>query len=130
MEERFDVRFGVEAEKEYDRLDHSVRNIVNKAIDELLFRADEVGKVLSNHNETKLHGCKEIKLRDAGVRIIYRITNELVDVLQIVYILTIEQRVRDRAFKVADKRLSGIKRMQKRNELKKFLTARRKLRQP
>lgn len=78
-EERFDVRFDEDAEKEYNRLDNSVLHIVNTAIDELVYRADEVGKKLNNHSHTKLAGCKEIKLRDAGIRIIFRVTNENVE---------------------------------------------------
>ncbi|WP_150265198.1 hypothetical protein [Paenibacillus tepidiphilus] len=104
-EERFDVRLDVDAEKEYNRLDGSVLGMVNTAIDELIFRADEVGKTLSNYSETKLAGCKEIKLRDAGIRIVFRVTNEIVDILQIVYVLTIERRTRDMAFKTAHGRL-------------------------
>jgi mRNA interferase RelE/StbE len=85
MEERFDIRFDVDAEKEYLQLDNSVLSVVNAAIDELVYRADEVGKSLGNHSNTKLAGCKEIKLRNAGIRIIFRITNESVDILRIVY---------------------------------------------
>lgn len=90
MTERFDIRFDPDAEEEYNKLDNSVLSIVNKAIDGLIYRADEVGKKLSNHTNTKFAGCKEIKLRDAGTRIVFRITNEIVEVLRVVYILTIE----------------------------------------
>lgn len=85
-EERFDVRLDPDARKEYEQLDGAVLDIVNDAIDELMYRADEIGKNLSIFQNTKLAGCKEIKLRDAGIRIVYRITNEVVDVLQIVYV--------------------------------------------
>lgn len=109
MEKRFDIRFDVDAEKEYSSLDHTVLSIVNAAIDELVYRADEVGKRLGNHAGSKLAGCKEIKLRDAGIRIVFRITNETVDVLRIVYVLTIERRSNDLVFKVADRRLKKLK---------------------
>jgi mRNA-degrading endonuclease RelE of RelBE toxin-antitoxin system len=45
------------------------RKIVNKKLDDLEERADEIGKLLSGN----LAGCREIKLRDAGIRILYRI---------------------------------------------------------
>lgn len=101
---KFEVRLDSDALKEYNPLDNSVLGIVNKQIDELELRADEVGKPLENNNSTKLAGCREIKLRDAGIRIVYRITNEIVEVLRIVYILTIEKRSRDSVIKIADKR--------------------------
>ncbi|WP_134704365.1 hypothetical protein [Ammoniphilus sp. YIM 78166] len=50
---------------------------------------------------SKLAGCNEIKLRDAGVRIVFRITNEVVEVLRVVYILSIEKRSDDFVFKIS-----------------------------
>ncbi len=118
---KFDVRLDYDALKEYNRLDNSVLVIVNKQIDELELRADEIGKPLENNNSTKLAGCREIKLRDAGIRIVYRITNETVEVLRIVYILTIEKRSRDSAFKIADKRNRSFKQL-KNSERDKYLS--------
>jgi mRNA interferase RelE/StbE len=106
---RFDVRFDADAYKEYMKLDKSVAEMVDRALGDLETRADEVGKVLTNRHSTKLHGCREIKLRDAGIRIVFRVTNETVDVLRIVYVLTIEKRADDVAFQVADKRLRRFK---------------------
>ncbi len=117
---RFDVRFHPDAEKEYKGLDNSVVGIVNKSIDDLEIRADEVGKPLKNNTNSKLAGCREKKLRDAGVRIIFKVTKERVDVLRIVYILTIEKRSNDFAFKIAHKRNQVIKRLPK-NEFNKHL---------
>lgn len=110
---RFEIILDPDASKEYSKLDNSVIELVDKSIDELEHRADEVGKPLSNHNDTKLAGCKEIKLRDAGIRIVFRVTNERVDVLRIVYILTIEERSRDSVFKLAHKRFKYFKSLSK-----------------
>lgn len=110
---RFEVKLHPDAVKEYNKLDGSVLNIVNKAIDELELRADETGKILKNNKNTKLSGCKEKKLRDAGIRIIFKITDEKVDILRIVYILTIEKRSNDLVFKVAHNRNSKLKRLSK-----------------
>lgn len=57
----------------------------------------------------KLAGCKEIKLNDAGIRIIFRVTNEIVEVLRVVYILAAEKRSRDFVFKIASARLKDLK---------------------
>ncbi|KOA19835.1 hypothetical protein CLHOM_19240 [Clostridium homopropionicum DSM 5847] len=56
---KFEVRLHPDAVKEYEKLDGSVLNIVNKAIDELELRANETGKILRNNKDTKLGGCKE-----------------------------------------------------------------------
>lgn len=113
FEERFDIRFDPDAVEEYNRLDGSVLGVVNKAIDELVQRADEVGKTLRNNSDTKLAGCREIKLRESGIRIVYRVTNQVVDVLRIVHVLTIERRTSDMAFKVAHTRMKMIRKLTK-----------------
>lgn len=113
LEKRFDVRLDPDASKEYSKLDNSVIPAVNKAIDELEYRANEVGKPLGNRSSTKLAGCKEIKLREEGIRIVFRITNEKVEVLQIVYVLVIEERSKDFVFKLAHKRLKEFKKLPK-----------------
>ncbi len=106
---KFELRFDQDAYKEYERLDNSVAKIVDDFFEELEIRADEIGKALTNKQSTKLHGCKEIKLKKAGIRIVFRLTNETVDILQIVYILTIEKRQDGIVFKLADKRLRRFK---------------------
>ncbi|QCH29392.1 type II toxin-antitoxin system RelE family toxin [Clostridium tyrobutyricum] len=97
---RFEIIFAAGAIKEYKKLDNSILSIVNKAIDDLEFRADEVGKPLKGN----LYGCKEKKLRNEGIRIIFRIVDNRVDILRIVYILAIQKRERNTAFKIATKR--------------------------
>ncbi|MFZ3100953.1 MAG: hypothetical protein WA131_08270 [Desulfitobacteriaceae bacterium] len=109
MEKKFDLRFDPDASEEYSKLDKSVLPVVNKAIDELEYRADEIGKPLGNKNSTKLAGCKEIKLRELGIRIVFRITCEKVEVLRIVYVLAIDARSKDYVFKVAHERLKKFK---------------------
>jgi len=81
---RFDVRFDVDALTEYQRLDNALVTIVDKALARLEERAEEVGTPLKNKYATKLHGCKEIKLRDAGLRIVFRVTDHTVEVLCVV----------------------------------------------
>lgn len=115
---KFDVKFAPEALKEYNSLDNSVLDIVNKSIDDLEVRADIVGKPLSNNSSTKLAGCKEKKLKDAGIRIVFKVTNEKVDILRIVYILTIEKRSSDLVFKIAHNRNAKFKTLSKEQRLK------------
>lgn len=108
-EVKFDVRLDKDAAKEYQKIKQPDLDIVDKSIDELMFRADEVGKPLGNKRGMNLAGCKEIKLRDAGIRIVFRVTNETVEVLRVVYILAIEKRSRDMVFKIASARLKLVK---------------------
>jgi mRNA interferase RelE/StbE len=99
--QRFGLRFTPSSSKDYDRLDGSVRKIVNKKLEDLEERADEIGKLLSGN----LAGCREVKLHDAGIRIIYKITAERVDILTIVDIITIFKRESEEVFKVAAQRI-------------------------
>lgn len=106
---KFEVRLDPDAVKEYLKIDNSVIKIVDKAIDDLEYRADVVGTILRNNSSTKLAGCKEKKLREAGIRIVFKVTEDRVDILRIVYILTIEKRSNDSVFKIAHKRNITIK---------------------
>jgi mRNA interferase RelE/StbE len=103
--QRYEVRFDVDALAEYQRLDNSLADIVDKALERLEVRADEIGRRLENKYSTKLLGCKEIKLRGAGLRIVFSVTDQVVEVLRVVYVLTIERRELDYVFRVADRRL-------------------------
>lgn len=80
---RFKVEFYEKtAEKEYLSLDGSVRAMVDKGIARLALRADEIGKPLSG----LLAGCRELKFRTDGIRVIYRIRDGRVEVVQIIAI--------------------------------------------
>lgn len=96
---RFEIQFAKEAFEEYQDLDHSVARLVDKKLEDLEERADEIGKTLSGN----LTGFKEIKLCDAGLRIIYQITDGKVDILTIVYILAIGKRENNEVFKTSER---------------------------
>jgi len=104
MTKRYVVYFDPDAAKEYADLDGSVIPLVDKALEELIRRADEVGKPLGNKQSLKLAGCREIKFRDSGIRIIFRITDEKVDILRIVFVLAVSKREEFHVFKLAAKR--------------------------
>ncbi len=109
MADRFQVGILEGARKDFMELDGSVRPIVQKLIFKLKENADTMGKELGNYHNAKLAGCREIKLLEAGIRIVYQITGEKVDVLEIVLILAIEKRKDFQVFKIADKRLNELK---------------------
>lgn len=96
---RFEVEFYCAASKrDYDSLDGSVRTMVDKGIARLALRADEIGKPLSG----MLSGCRELKFRSDGIRVIYRIRNGHVELVQII---AISSRDKGKVFDTANKRL-------------------------
>lgn len=88
---------------EFSKLDGSSRLFVEKAFRKLEFRADEIGKPLSNTPFALLRGCKELKFRRLGIRIIFRIINGQA---QIVQIITIKHHENERVFRIASERLN------------------------
>lgn len=94
----YELVFTRDAQREYASLDGSVRSMVDKGLTRLRVRPAEIGKQLSG----PLASCRELKFRADGLRLIYRIRNGQV---QIVDILAIGQRDRGRAFADAQRRL-------------------------
>ena len=69
-----------DVEKEYQKLDGSQRRLVRIAVAKLKTRADEIGTPL--HGE--LAGCKKIKWRNAGLRMVFRIREDgMVEIAEI-----------------------------------------------
>ena len=83
----YELVFSRGARKEYEALDGSVRSMLNKGLARL---------------RGALAGCRELKFRADGLRVIYRIRDGQV---QIVDILAIGARDHDRAFRDAERRL-------------------------
>ena len=107
-EQRFIIRMHKDAAKEYKKLNHSAAVIVDKALERLEVRADEIGKELGHKRNINLTGCKEVKLRDAGIRIVFTITKEYVNILQVAVVIAVAERDDDYVFKLAGKRLNQI----------------------
>ena len=98
------VRFRVEfidggAAREYLALDGSIRPMIDKGIARLALRADEIGKPLKG----QLSGCRELKFRADGTRIVFRIIGKSVQIVQIV---AIGRRDKGSVFDVASRRLT------------------------
>ena len=105
---RFKIVFAPGAVSDYKGLDKAVRNLVDKKLEDLTFRADQVGKILSNTNHAKLAGCREIKLKDAGYRIVYRVVGERVEIEGIVLIIAIGRREGEEVFIDAHNRIEKL----------------------
>ena len=72
------IKYWIEAEEDLAELDNFRRAIVTKVIDRvsqnpLPQSEGGYGKPLGNKCNVNLTGCYKIKLRDAGIRIVYRL---------------------------------------------------------
>lgn len=74
----WEVEFIEEAQKDMRKLDGSTRILVYKAIDKVRKDPTEsgYGKPLGNRNGSNLAGLMKIKLRDVGVRVVYKLEME------------------------------------------------------
>ena len=81
MTRRFTVIYHPRAKKDYQKLDGSQRKLVLAGVERLRRRADEIGK----HLHGGLAGCRALKWRRSGLRLVYRIGPEgLVEIVEIV----------------------------------------------
>ena len=91
-----------EAEKDMKKLDGSQRILVLKAIKKvsqnpLPDTEGGYGKPLGNHNHSDLSGFLKIKLRDAGLRIVYKLIRAETEMLVVVIGARTDDEVYDQA---------------------------------
>ena len=98
---RFRVLFHPDAFVEYRNLDGSVRKLVDDALRRLQYRADEIGKRLGSRENSPLHGCKEIKFRKIGIRIVFFVSGRQAAILRVVYVLAAGPRAAEKVFQAA-----------------------------
>ena len=84
--------------KEYQSLRGNKKELVNKGLARLRMRAKELGKPLSG----SLQGCKELKFRSDGIRIIFRIVGSEIEIVEII---AIGKRDKERVFSTAVRRI-------------------------
>ncbi len=105
----WNVRYLPEAEKDLMSLDGSQRILVRKAIQKVSqnsLPASEggYGKPPGNHSRASLSGFLKIKLRDAGIRIVYQVVRTETEMLVIVIGARADDevygRAQDRAMKM------------------------------
>lgn len=100
------VEYLPEAEKDLKGLDGSQRNLVLKAIKKVQqnpLPVDEngYGKPLGNHSSTSLAGLMKIKLRSAGLRIVYQLRRTETSMM----IIVIGVRADEEVYELAQKRV-------------------------
>lgn len=105
MNKEFNIFFIEEAKKDYQKLDGSEKKYVDIALAKLRFRADEIGEELANRFNLNLTGCKKIKFRKIGIRIVFRIIGDQVEIVEII---SIGLRKNNQVYKNAAKRLNNL----------------------
>jgi mRNA interferase RelE/StbE len=105
MNPKFKITFIPKAAKEYRKFDGSVKKLVDLALRKMEERADELGEELVNKQGTKLLGCRKIKFRSAGIRIVYRIIGDKAEVVEVI---AIGKREDNEVYQLASKRLQEL----------------------
>ncbi len=82
----FTIVFIEEAKTDYQKLDGSVKKFVDIAIAKMQLRADELGEELTKMQQSNLIGCRKIKFKKIGIRIVYRIVGDKAEIAEIIAI--------------------------------------------
>lgn len=80
--DRYKLAFHQEAKKEYDNLDSSQRILVDKSFK----RIKEIGMDAGKPLHGKLHFCRKLKHRKAGLRVIFRQSEHTIEIIEILAI--------------------------------------------
>lgn len=97
-----EVFFWKEAEKDYKKLDGSLKQWVDAATARLEQRGSEIGKALRKNSYSKLAGFKELKNDRIGIRLIFKPSSD--GTIEIIEIVAIGTREEEKVFKTAEKR--------------------------
>ena len=104
------VKYLPEVEKDLKQLDNTQRSLVIKAIKKVQQNPlpdyeNGYGKPLGNHNSTNLAGFMKIKLRSAGLRVVY----QLVKVESTMLVVVVGVRADEEVYEIAQKRADKYK---------------------
>lgn len=102
MGKEFDVIFIEDAKVDYQKLDGSQKKLIDIALAKMKSRANVLGEELTKKGDTNLIGCRRIKFRKIGIRIVFRIVGNQAEIAEII---AIGKRQKDEVYKKATKRL-------------------------
>lgn len=100
--ENFKITFFDEAKEDYHKLDGSQRIHVDKAIDKIKEYGMQVGKALVGN----LAGCRKIKHKRLGLRIVFKKSDNSIEIIEIV---SIGKRDKKKVYKDSEKRIEKMK---------------------
>lgn len=103
------IKFIPEAKKDYDRLAGNQQLLVAKALEKVRQNPFSIyeggyGKPLGNKGGTNLTGLFKVKLKAAGLRIVYKLIQTETEML----IIVIGARADDEVYQIAQKRTDKI----------------------
>ncbi|PSL40923.1 mRNA interferase RelE/StbE [Planomicrobium soli] len=87
------------SKEDYEQLDGSQKIFVNKALDRIRLMGMEAGQPLSGN----LAQCNKLKNKKMGLRVIFR---EAEGTIQVIQIVAIGKREKEKIYKMAEERLS------------------------
>ncbi|WP_142829744.1 type II toxin-antitoxin system RelE family toxin [Planococcus soli] len=87
------------SKEDYEQLDGSQKIFVNKALDRIKLRGMEAGQSLHGN----LAQCNKLRNKKMGIRIIFR---EAEGTIQVIQIVAIGKRDKEKNYKMAEERLS------------------------
>ena len=96
----YKVLFHIEAKKELDNLDGSVKLLVLKQIKKLI-KNPQLGEALGNKAGIDLSGYRKIYVNKKQIRIIYKIIEEKIEV----FVISINKRDKMKVYEISAKRL-------------------------
>ncbi|TVT27718.1 addiction module toxin RelE [Salinicoccus cyprini] len=96
------VYFWEEAERDYKKLDGTMKRWVEAAEARLIVRGSEIGKDPGNTHYSKLAGFKELKNHKIGIRLIFKVSSE--GNIEIIEIVAIGKREDEKIFRTAENR--------------------------
>jgi mRNA interferase RelE/StbE len=95
-----------EAQKDYKKLDGSIKKLVNKKIDELSEKPF-IGEKLGNKNNIDLTGFYKIYVAKKSIRLVYRLLSP--KEIEVIEIWGIGKREKEEIYKIIGQRLQELK---------------------
>lgn len=95
--------FWEDAKTDWASLDGHQKKFVTKALQRIEVNANNIGEALSKKRQIDLTGYRKVKLKAVGIRIVYKVLNDKIEVAEIV---AIGNRADEEVYKEAFERIS------------------------
>jgi mRNA interferase RelE/StbE len=95
---KFLFKYTALSKKDYDRLDESQKIQIRKSLSKIKMHGMEAGRPLRG----KLHDCRKLKHKKLGLRVIFRQSDEGIEIIEIV---VVGNRSDGEVYNIAEERL-------------------------